>query len=84
MADQKQNPDHQSTAAHPTGPTSIQGLEASELPDKGRGGPETSPGKELSRKLPIQTGAVGEGTDVGLAATPDGADQRDHGERKRN
>lgn len=84
MADQKQNPERKSASAHATGPTSVQGLEASELPDKGRGGPETSPGKELARKLPIQTGAVGEGADVGLAATPESADQRDHGSRKRN
>jgi hypothetical protein len=88
MADQRQKPDPQENrvANHPgQGPTSIAGAEASELPDKGRGTPETNPGKELSRKLSIQTGAAPEsGADVGLAATPNAADARDHGNRKNN
>ena len=67
-----------------TGPTSIAGAEASELPDHGRGPVETNIGKEMGRKLPGQTGAVASGTDVGLAGTPDAADARDHGGRKHN
>jgi hypothetical protein len=66
------------------GPRSVQGLEASELPDKGRGPVETNIGKELRRKLPQDTGAIGEGTDVGMRATPDSADAKDHGHRKHN
>ena len=84
MANDKNDPDRLATQPHPVGPTSIDGLEASELPDKGRGTPETSPGKELSRKLPKQTGATESGADVGLTATPDAADARDHGYRKKN
>ena len=38
------------------GPESIAGAEASELPDHGRGGPETNIGKEMGRKLPQDTG----------------------------
>ena len=34
------------------GPRSIDGVEASDLPDNGRGPVETNPGKELRRKLP--------------------------------
>jgi len=66
------------------GPRSVQGLEASELPDKGRGPIETNIGKELRRKLPQQTGAIEEGTDVGMRAVPDTADAKDHGHRKRS
>jgi hypothetical protein len=67
------------------GPTSIEGVEARDFPDKGRGTPETSPGKEMGRKTPDRTGAgPGTGTDVGMAGTPDVADVRDHGHRKHN
>ena len=65
------------------GPTDIEGAEASELPDKGRGPVETDRGKELRRKPPAQTGGV-IGGDVGIEATPDIADARDHGGRKKN
>ena len=62
------------------GPTSIAGAEASELPDHGRGGPETNIGKEMGRKLPGETGGlVGSGTEVGLAGDPDPSKARDHG-----
>jgi hypothetical protein len=67
------------------GPLSIEGVEARDLPDKGRGSLETIAGKELRRKVPNRTGAApGTGTDVGMAATPDIADLRDHGHRKHN
>lgn len=68
-----------------TGPTSIEGVEASDLPDKGRGPVEQNIGKELRRKPPQRTGGkIGEGTDVGLRAEPDIADAADHGGRKHN
>jgi hypothetical protein len=66
------------------GPRSIEGVEASDLPDGGRGSVETVPGKELRRKLPQQTGAIGDATDVGLRGEPDVADANDHGHRKHN
>jgi hypothetical protein len=67
---------------HAIGPTSVQGLEASETPDE-RGSVDTEFAHEAKRKLPQQTGGV-IGGDVGLAALPDSADARDHGDRKRN
>ncbi len=67
------------------GPTSAAGLEASEMPDHGRGPAETNMGKEAARKLPGQTGGVvGNGTDSGLAAEPGLANARDHGHRGKN
>jgi hypothetical protein len=49
------------------GPTSIEGVEASDLPDKGRGDVFSDPGKEAGRKLPQQTGQWESG-DAGLRA----------------
>ena len=66
------------------GPRSIDGVEASDLPDEGRGPVETNPGKELRRKLPQTTGAIAPGDDVGIRAEPDIADAEDHGHRRRN
>jgi len=68
------------------GPASIQGVEASDLPDKGRGPVETNIGKEMSRKAPQNLGGntQEEGGDVGLRATPDAADAADHGGHGRN
>jgi hypothetical protein len=77
-------PDGGATDQVGIGPQSIAGAEASELPDKGRGGPETDPHKQLARKLPGQTGAIEDGTDVGLTALPDIAEARDNGGRKHN
>ena len=58
---QKTSPDH------PVGPTSIDGVEARDLPDGGRGSAETDHHREHARKLPHQTGGeIGSGTDVGL------------------
>ena len=66
---------------HPTGPTSIERVEASDLPEGGRGNVESDPGHELHRNLPENTGeVVGSdlNTDVGATGTPDSrqADQR--------
>ncbi|HXE55305.1 MAG TPA: hypothetical protein VN541_19935 [Tepidisphaeraceae bacterium] len=63
------------------GPTSIEGVEASDLPDKGRGDVFTNPSKEAGRKLPQQTGQWGSG-DTGLRGDPDIADSGEHGHRK--
>ena len=61
------------------GPASIAGAEASELPDHGRGGPETNIGKQMGRKLPQDTGGIVGATDAGLAAEVDVSKARDHG-----
>lgn len=58
---------------HAKGPTSIEGVEASDLPDKGRGSVETEPGHELARHLPHHTGEVADSeinTDIGIAGNP--------------
>ena len=68
---QKQNPDH------PVGPTSVQGLEASEMGDE-RGHVDTDPRKVVARKLPQNTGGQPDG-DVGMRAMPDSAEADDHG-----
>ena len=61
------------------GPRSIDGVEASELPDHGRGPVETNPGKELRRKLPQSTGAIEPTAEVGLRGEPPIADAAEHG-----
>jgi hypothetical protein len=86
---EKRDPDRDTKSApdrafdHPTGPTSIDGVEARDLPDGGRGGPDTDQHHEHARKLPQQTGQNTTG-DVGLRGTPDIADASDHGNRKHN
>jgi hypothetical protein len=60
------------------GPTSIEGVEASDLPDKGRGDVFTDPNREAGRRLPQQTGQWGPG-DTGLAGDPEIADSKQHG-----
>ena len=64
------------------GPRSIDGVEASDLPDDGRGNVETNPGKELRRKLPQSTGAIAPRDDVGMRGQPAAANAKDHGGRK--
>ena len=69
------------------GPHSIDGLEASELPDKGRGDVFTDPAQEGKRRLPQETGeTVGPGSigEAGLRAEMDVGDADRHGGRKRN
>ena len=59
---------------HALGPTSSEGVEASDLPDGGRGNVDTDPGRELGRNVPQHTGeVVGShiNTDVGLGGHPD-------------
>ena len=69
---------------HATGPTSIEGAEASEFADE-RGSVETDPRRIAARKLPGQTGGTGEsGEDVGMRAMPGAAEAHDHGHRKHN
>lgn len=60
------------------GPTSIEGVEASDLPDKGRGDVFTNISKEAGRKLPQQTGQWETG-DTGLRGDPEIADADEHG-----
>jgi len=68
------------------GPTSIEGVEASDLPDKGRGSVDENIGKALRRKTPDKTGGTPQvtGGDVGLRAFPGSADAKDHGPRGKN
>jgi hypothetical protein len=65
------------------GPTSIEGVEARDLPDGGRGNPDMNQHHEHARKLPQQTGQ-NDTDDVGLRGTPQVADAADHGNRKHN
>lgn len=65
------------------GPLSIDGVEASDLPDKGRGDVFTNIGKEAARKLPQQTGDMGDGQ-TGLRGDPDVAKAHNHGGRGKN
>ena len=65
------------------GPLSIDGVEASDLPDKGRGDVFTNIGKEAARKLPGNMGDMGSGQ-TGLRGDPDVADAANHGGRKKN
>ena len=68
------------------GPRSIEGVEASDLPDKGRGSVDENIGKTLRRKTPDRTGGTPQetGGDVGIRAHPDVADANDHGPRGKN
>lgn len=63
------------------GPTSIEGVEVSDLPDKGRGPESTNISKQAGRKLPAQTGEWESG-DTGLRGDPDIADAEEHGHEK--
>ena len=76
----------QAVKSHPTGPTSTEGVEASQLPDGGRGGVETDAGHQLDRSLPQNTGETRGSTinnDIGLTGHPDAreADDTKHLER---
>jgi len=65
------------------GPTSIEGVEASDLPGEGRGSVFTDPGKEGKRNLPQNTGERSSGA-TGLRGDPDLADADEHGGRGAN
>ena len=69
-----------------TGPRSLKGVEASDLPDKGRGSVDTDVGKHFKRKTPDRTGGTPQetGGDVGIRAMPDAADAADHRGHGRN
>lgn len=74
MNDQK-NPktEREQSIGHPTGPTSIEGVEANDLPNGGRGSVESDPGHELDRHLPQHTGEVVDSdinNDVGMTGHP--------------
>jgi hypothetical protein len=63
------------------GPTSIEGVEAHDLPDN-RGPVETIKGKEAQRTLPQESGTIG--GEGGLRASLGVSDAKRHGHRKRN
>ena len=63
-----------SQQSHPTGPTSTEGAEASQLEDGGRGGVESDAGHQLDRSLPHHTGETQGSTinnDIGLTGDPE-------------
>jgi hypothetical protein len=85
MSEKRHHPDSPDVdTGHATGPTSEQGLEASELPhDEERGSVDTDPRRVAARKVPTHTaGQIG--GDVGIRAMPDSAQADDHGGPKRN
>ena len=69
--------------AYATGPTSVDGIVADDLPGEGRGGVETDPAKILARKLPQKTGETDAGF-TGLRADPDLAAADEDGGRGEN
>ncbi|HWE03701.1 MAG TPA: hypothetical protein VG326_14950 [Tepidisphaeraceae bacterium] len=78
-------PDGGATDQVGEGPRDINGAEASELPDQGRGDVDSDFGKQAARKLPGQIGGLGgDGDDVGLAGESEISDARRHGGRKHN
>ena len=86
---QQQNPsDDQHNVEHDAfakqGPLNVYGVEASDLPDGGRGSVDTDFGKNAARHLPHQTGGVVGGDDIGLRGTPDNVQADARGGRKRN
>lgn len=83
MAEKRKQPSSPDVdTGHAIGPTSIQGVEASEFPDE-RGSVDTDPRRINARKLAGQTGESSTG-DVGIRGTPDIAEAADHGHRKHN
>ena len=83
LKQKNEKPPEDRPARHEVGPKSIQGVEASDLPDKGRGSVNTNYGKEAGRKPPHRTGGT-VGGDVGMRAMPDIAESDDSGGRKKN
>ena len=85
MSERKRHPSSPDVdTGHATGPTSAEGLEASELPnDEERGSVDTDPRRVGLRKTPAQTGGT-IGREVGERAMPGSAEADDHGGRKRN
>ncbi len=85
MAQKKRHPSSPDVdTGHATGPTSVEGLEASELPgDEERGSVDTDPRRVVRRKLTSKTGGT-IGGDVGMRAMPASAEADDRGGRKRN
>ena len=65
------------------GPISEDGVEASDLPDGGRGPVEADFGKEAARHLPHQTGGT-VGGETGMRGHPDNVQADNRGGRKKN
>src|SRR5438045_9565266 len=85
MAEKKRHPSSPDVdTGHATGPTSVEGLEASQLPEgEERGSVDTDPRRVVRRKLTSKTGGT-IGGEVGERAMPGSADADDHGGRRRN
>jgi hypothetical protein len=86
MANQEQR-DRERRAQHDArskvGPISEAGVEASDLPDGGRGPIETDFGREAARNLPHQTGGA-IGGEIGMRGHPDNVQADERGGRKKN
>ena len=86
MANQDQQ-DRERRARHyarsKVGPITEAGVEASDLPDGGRGPVETNFGKEAARTLPHQTGGA-IGGEIGMRGHPDNVQADERGGRKKN
>jgi hypothetical protein len=73
----------QHDARSKVGPLTEDGVEASDLPDRGRGPVETNFGKEAARDLPQQTGGT-IGGEIGMRGHPDNVQSDARGGRKKN
>jgi len=73
----------QNNARSKVGPLTDEGVEASDLPDRGRGPVETDFGKEAARNLPQQTGGT-IGGEIGMRGHPDNVQSDARGGRKKN
>jgi hypothetical protein len=82
---QRQDREHhaQNNARSKVAPLTDDGVEASDLPDGGRGPVETDFGKEAARNLPQQTGGT-IGGQVGMRGHPDNVQSDARGGRKKN
>lgn len=86
MADQDQDKQETRTehdARSKMAPLSKEGVEASDLPDGGRGPVETDFGKEAARNLPQQTGGT-TGGQTGMRGKPGNVKADARGGRKKN
>jgi hypothetical protein len=73
----------QRSARSKVAPITDDGVEASDLPDGGRGSVEMDFGKEAARHLPHQTGGT-TGGQVGMRGHPDNVQAGARGGRKKN
>ena len=76
-------PHHQRDHFADIGPTSIEGVEAHDLPDQGRGPVETDISKEAKRLPPDRTGGQ-IGGETGMRGDPEVVQAKARGHRKRS